>query len=205
MKLLYRLCWLIIRGFLKFYCRLKVKGVENVPLESGVIIASNHIGAGDPPFIGSCIKRELYFLAKKELFENIFLRILIRNLNAVPVDRSILDKKAIAVTEEALGKGYGLILFPEGTRSPTDTLRRGKPGVGLLARKAMVPIVPAYIENSRGFLKLPFSGKRLKITFGAPISRKQIEEYPDSNEGYRAISEELMSRIGELKALQAGN
>jgi 1-acyl-sn-glycerol-3-phosphate acyltransferase len=192
------MCWIILRLYLMICCKLRIHGLWNVPPQGGVIIASNHIGAGDPPFVGTCLNRELFYLAKKELFRNIFLRILIRNLNAIPVNRSILDQKALQASKEALQRGYGLILFPEGTRSRSGELRKGKPGVGLLARKALVPVVPAYIENSRGFAGLLFSNRRLEVTFGEPISREWIESLPENNSGYRAIAEEVMARIQNL-------
>lgn len=205
MKPFYSACWHILRFYLRVFCKLKISGIENVPMRGGIIIASNHISAGDPPFVGASVKRELYFLAKKELFRNFLLRKLITALNSIPVDRSILDQKAIQTAQEALGRGYGLILFPEGTRSKTGELRRGKPGIGLLARRALVPIVPAYIENSRGFARLVFSRKRLRVTFGEPIFPQWIESIPDNADGYRAISEEVMRRIGEIRQNRPAN
>jgi 1-acyl-sn-glycerol-3-phosphate acyltransferase len=199
MKPFYRICWLILRFYMSVFCRLKIEGAKNVPRKGGVIIAANHIGAADPPFIGTCINREFHFLAKKELFKNFFLRTLIRNLNAIPVDRATLDQSALGGAEEALKRGYGLILFPEGTRSKSGELRKGKPGVGLLARRIMIPVVPAYIENSRGFATLVFKGKRLKVKFGEVLSSETIGAFPDDKDGYRAVTEEIMNRIGRLK------
>jgi len=141
-------------------------------------------------------------MAKKELFKNSVIRVIISNLNAFPVDRAVLDQKALKMAGDALNAGYGLIVFPEGTRSKTGELKKGKPGVGLLARKLVVPVVPAYIENSRGFWSIPFSTRRIKVSFGEPISSSSVSEFPDSNDGYRALSEELMTRIGKLKANQ---
>jgi 1-acyl-sn-glycerol-3-phosphate acyltransferase len=198
MKPFYRICWLILRFYMRVFCRLKIEGAEKVPRRGGVIVAANHISAADPPFIGTCINREFHFLAKKELFRNFFLGFLIRNLNAIPVDRAVLDQSALGAAEEALRRGYGLILFPEGTRSRSGKLGRGKPGVGLLARRTGIPVVPAYIENSRGFGSLLLRGKRLVVRFGEPITTEQLNSFPDVKEGYRDITEEIMTRIGKL-------
>ncbi len=183
---------------MRVFCKLKIEGVENVPKKGGVIVASNHIGAADPPFIGTCVNREFHFLAKKELFRNFFLRTLITNLNSIPVDRAVLDQRALRTAEDALRKGYGLILFPEGTRSRSGELAKGKPGVGLLARRTMVPIVPASIENSKGFATLLLSSRRLRVRFGEPLGTDLLAAYPDDNDGYRAITEVLMTRIRNL-------
>jgi len=199
MRLFYRLCWILVRLYLKLFCRLRIEGASNIPERGGVIIASNHVGAGDPPFIGVSVNRELHYLAKRELFGNLLLRFLIRNLNAIPINRSIFDHQAMLLSEAALRDGYGLILFPEGTRSKSGEFRKGKPGVGLLARRTLVPIVPTYIENSRGFAKLVFTRKRLLVRFGEPITRQWIESVADDNDGYRLITEEVMAKIKRLK------
>lgn len=203
MKPLYRICWFLIRSFLVLYCRLQVKGKENIPSDGGMIIASNHIAAGDPPFVGSSLEREVYFLAKRELFRNPLLGTLIKNVNAIPVNRGVFDRKALGRSEEILRKGFGLVLFPEGTRSKTGELGRGKPGVGMLARHAMVPIVPAYIKNSNRFLRLPFTGKRLTISFGEPLTPEWLSKISEDKEGFRAIVREVMKRIRLLKEKSA--
>lgn len=199
MKLFYRLCWSLVRIFLILYCRLRTAGMENIPVEGGFILACNHIAAGDPPFLGAALKREMYFLAKKELFENPLLGLLIRNLNAIPVDRGVFDRNALAISRQKLQAGFGLILFPEGTRSRTGRLGRGKPGVGMLALEVGVPVVPARIENSRKFLRLPFTGKRLVMKFGSPMTTESIARFKNNKEGYRAFVQELMERIATLE------
>jgi 1-acyl-sn-glycerol-3-phosphate acyltransferase len=182
---------------------LQVKGKENIPSDGGIIIASNHIAAGDPPFVGSSLEREVYFLAKRELFRNPLLRTLIKNLNAIPVNRGVFDRNALVRSEEILRGGFGLVLFPEGTRSRTGELGRGKPGIGMLARHAMVPIVPAYIKNSNRFLRLPFTGKRLTINFGEPLTPEWLSKISEDKDGFRAIVVEVMERIRRLKEKSA--
>ncbi len=200
MKPLYRAVWIILRIYLKIFCRLKVIGEKNMPLTGGVILASNHIAAGDPPFLGTSARRMFFFMAKKELFKNFFLRTLITALNSIPINRGIFDHQALERSEKVLRDGYGLILFPEGTRSKTGELGKGKPGVGMLARKALVPVVPAYIQNSRGFYKLLFNGRRLIVRFGSPITPEWLASQSDHKDGYRAISAEFMRRIAILKS-----
>ncbi len=199
MRILYKTLWFLIRTYTVVFCRLKITGSENIPKEGGMILASNHISAVDPPFLGSSVGRPLYYMAKKELFSNYILGYFIKNLNAFPVDRGIFDKSALGRSRELLSEGFGLIMFPEGTRSKTGELGRGKPGIGMLARLALVPIVPTYIRNSKGFYKVIFTGRRLVVSFGEPISKEWIESVSDDKEGYRAIAGEVMRRIAVLK------
>ncbi len=199
MNPLYRLFWIILRIYLKLFCRLKIIGSENIPKTGGIIVASNHISAADPPFVGSCINRPMFFMAKKELFKNFFFGRLITAVNAFPVNRGIFDREALQKSEEVLTKGYGLIMFPEGTRSKTGELGEVKPGIGLLSRKAVVPIIPAYIQNSNGFWKLIFKGKRITVQFGSAIDAQWIRSIPDTKDGYRNIADEVINRIRVLK------
>ncbi len=200
MKPLYRFCWLLIRGFMVVFCRLKIVGIENVPKTGALILASNHISAVDPPFLGSAVNRQLFYMAKKELFENFILGPLIKRVNALPVNRGIFDRNALQTSMKILKNGGGLIMFPEGTRSKTGKLGKGKPGIGLLARSAIVPIVPAYIHNSKIFHKIFITGKRLIIVFGEPIGVERIKSVKDEKDGYREIAAEVMERIKILRA-----
>ena len=68
-----------------------VKGRENLPFKGGLIVACNHISFWDPPMVGSACPRELYFLAKEELFATPLLGPLIRSLHSIPIRRGVAD------------------------------------------------------------------------------------------------------------------
>src|SRR5665648_735793 len=70
------ICWLI----LKIFWRMEVIGTENVPERGGVIIASNHVSYLDPVVLGAATKRKINFIAKKEVFNNIFSSIFLKKL-----------------------------------------------------------------------------------------------------------------------------
>ena len=76
----------------------------------------------------------------------------------------------------------------------------GKIGVGMLAYKAGVPIVPAYIENTKKAWWNLLKGKRMKVKFGDVIDADWIQSVPGSKEGYKQITELLMQRIKELQS-----
>jgi 1-acyl-sn-glycerol-3-phosphate acyltransferase len=199
MRPFYRFIWSLARIVLIVFGKLKLNDTENIPSSGGVVVASNHVAAIDPPILGSSINRPLYFMAKKELFDIVILGRLISSLNSIPVKRGVFDRNALSMSENALRDGFGLILFPEGTRSKTGELGPGKPGMGMLARKAEVPIMPVYIKNSKIFHKLWFTGKRLEVWFGKPISKEWVVNQPNDKTGYRAIVAELMDRIAALQ------
>jgi len=89
-------------------------------------------------------------------------------------------------------------MFPEGTRSKDGRVKDGKIGVGMLAHKAGVPIVPVYIENTRKAWWNIFLGVRMRVSFGNVIDREWICSRPANKEGYKEITSFLMEKIREL-------
>lgn len=190
---------LAIKLILKFFWRFKEIGEEHIPKSGGVIIASNHVAYVDPPFLGAASPRELFYLAKVELFSNALFGWLIRKYNAIPVSRGAFDRKAITRAVELLREGKALLFFPEGTRSKQGRFLEPKLGVGKIALEAGVPIVPAYIHNSGSLFTSFLRRKRLVIGFDSPTRTGWLEKFPKDKEGYKSIGQEIMKKIGRIK------
>lgn len=180
--------------FIWFPCR--IRGKANIPLKGACIFASNHNSNLDPFLIGIVPKREVYFFAKKELFKHPVIGWLMRQWHAFPADRSRADIGALKTAIRYLRNGHPLVFFPEGTRGGIQTNGKAFPGVGFLASKAQVPVVPVYIDGSEKCMppgsKFP---KRhwITVTFGSPIFFPESASYED-------ISSAVMRRIGELQS-----
>jgi len=202
MRSLYKWSWLFLNLLLKTLFGFRVQGQEMVPTDGAVIVASNHISLLDPPVVGAAIPREAHFLAKKELFENRLLSWVIKTYNTVPVSRGRPDRAALRRIAELLRQGQAVLLFPEGTRGPGDTLLSGKLGVGKLAVEGQVPIVPAYIFASNSLRQTLFRKRRLTVSFGSPISRSWIGTLGRDKSAYRRVVQEVMQRIGALQHSQ---
>jgi 1-acyl-sn-glycerol-3-phosphate acyltransferase len=73
-------------------------------------------------------------------------------------------------------------MFPEGTRGGYARLRKIHSGIGLIAAKSKVPVLPAYIEGSDHVLppgaKWP-RRKLVKVTIGAPLIFPENQSYPE--------------------------
>jgi 1-acyl-sn-glycerol-3-phosphate acyltransferase len=199
MNPVYRFGWLLSRLISKLIFRVKVRGQKNIPATGGYILASNHASYLDPPFVGCWSSRSVYFLAKKELFDNWLLRQVMRKINAFPVKRGHMDRQALQTMARVIGDGNGLVVFPEGTRSRTDDFLRPKPGVGMMAIQARCPVVPAYVHGSNRLRDCFWGRCNFSITYGPPISADWIASNEADKEGYRAVSQEIMSRIEGLK------
>ncbi len=189
----------VITKIIIFLCRGKVDGRQNLPKTGPYIMASNHISYFDPPFVASTTGREMYFFAKKELFNNKLFGALLTKLNAKPVRRGICDRGAIESAVQILESGNRLVVFPEGTRSLTDNFLSPKPGVGLIARQAKIPIVPVYISGSNTLWKSLLGSAKLRISIGEPLTSEYISSFVPEKESYKVITEEIMMRIKALK------
>ncbi|MEW6050465.1 MAG: lysophospholipid acyltransferase family protein [Candidatus Zixiibacteriota bacterium] len=199
MKILYYTGWSLTRIISKLVFRIKVTGQEHFPKSGGFILATNHISWYDPPLVGSWAPRQVYFFAKQELFRNKLFGAIIRRTNALPVKRGTVDRAALELSEEVIRSGYGLTIFPEGTRSKRDGFLDPKPGVGLLAMRAKCPIVPGYVYGSNRLKDCLLGRIRLQIVYGEPFAADWAASFSDGKESYQRISEAIMGRIGEIR------
>lgn len=146
--LIYGVGRIFARPWADVWFDLKAYGIEHVPRRGGVLIVSNHQSYLDPVLIAVKLRRPLSFFAKSELFENRFFGAFIRSLNAFPVRQGEGDVGAVKETIRRLQEGHALNVYPEGTRSPNGEIQKMEAGVGLIVRRAGVPVVPAAIEGS---------------------------------------------------------
>lgn len=146
--LVYRFGRILCRPWADVWFDLKVYGIENLPKRGGILIVSNHQSYLDPVLLAVKLPRPLSFLAKSELFVNPVLRWLITSLGAFPVRQGEGDIGAVKETIRRLQEGHALNVYPEGTRTQTGEIMAMQAGVGLIARRAGVPVVPAVIDGS---------------------------------------------------------
>lgn len=168
----------------------------------GIIFAANHVSFYDPPAIGLKAQRTLNYFARDTLFKGLAGTI-IRNLNAIPVNRESADIKSIKMTLGVLKKGGSIVIFPEGTRSSNDKLQEPKPGTGMIACKSKATIVPTRIfgtfEAFGVHKKLPILGNWIHVSFGQPVPVNTLDPGPKHPERYLEISRRIMSEIAKLK------
>ena len=126
----------------------RVSGREHIPMEGPLLVASNHIALLDPPYVGSCLRREACFVAKKELFAFAPLRALVESYNSIPIRRGGWDSAVFRTVRKKLDQGWAVIMFPEGTRSRGRGFLPPKPGVGMIARQSLVPVLPVCISGT---------------------------------------------------------
>lgn len=188
----------LCRGFLSLFLKMETIGVENIPSKGAFILAGNHVSYLDPVFFGMFCPRPLCYLAKIELFKNPIFGWVLRKVNAFPLKRDSSDVGAIKEALRQLKHGKAVILFPEGTRSSDAGLKKGLAGVGFLARKAEVSVVPAFIRGTDK--ALPKGARFIKrahitVVYGKPISFRGLGNGLNDSETAAVV----MKAIAELE------
>ena len=197
----------LIEIFYGILFRGDIRGTENLQLTGGCIVAANHASLLDPPIVGLFLPRQVAFFARKTLWQPGFASWWLTRVGTIPVDRDGgSDVSAIRRVLQALRAGKAVILFPEGTRSADDRLQKPKPGIGLIACRSQVPVVPARVFGSAdafgrdGKLHL---GTPVSVTYGAPLFPRDYDDPNDGDDRYQRAAERIMAAIGRLEAAQA--
>ena len=203
---LYGICHYALTVFYDIVFRGEVAGLENVPKEGPFLVASNHASHLDPPLVGCHIPRQMAFFARKTLWNGKLATWWLDGVGAIPVDRDGgSDVSAIKNVLRTIQSGKALTLFPEGTRSPDGTLQAAKSGVGMIACRTGVPVVPVRIFNShiafgKGGRFRP--GTRISIVYGQPLQPAAYDDPKAGKERYQLASEKIMSAITALREPQ---
>lgn len=186
------------------FFRGDVVGLEHVPPSGGFLIASNHASFLDPPIVGSQVPRQIAYFARKTLWKGGISSWWLDAVGTIPVDRDGgQDVSAIKRVLKAIKDERGLILFPEGTRTLDGQLQPAKAGVGLIACRTQVPVVPARIFGSfeaygKG-MKFPRPGTRVTVVFGPPLFPSDYDQPSAGKERYQIASDRIMARIAALQ------
>jgi 1-acyl-sn-glycerol-3-phosphate acyltransferase len=185
-----------------------VAGVQNIPRCGPFIVACNHASFFDPPAVGRLVPREIAYFARKTLFKPGPVEKVLNRVNAIPVDRDgESDIQAIKKVLHALKHGQGVLFFPEGTRSPDGALQPPKQGLGMIACRAGVPVVPARIFGSyesygRG-RTIPAAGGSISVAFAPALRTKNIDPGPGTKNRYEIASRRIMDAIATIPAPSA--
>ncbi len=172
--------WLVrafLQPFFHIYFRLSRIGREHIPGEGPVIIAANHRSFLDPFVIATMVKRPMYYVAKKELFERSWQGWLLNALGAFPVDRGAGDADMIETAKAILGRGDVVLIFPEGTRIRPGALGRAKRGVGRLALETGAPVIPVAVIGTEAIRrKWRIRPHKVRIRAGRPLRFPHVED-----------------------------
>lgn len=204
----YQLSRLVAGPFLRGLWRPEVTGAEYVPQTGGAILASNHLSILDSVFLPFMLKRPVTFTAKSEYFTSRHpaMRLMgtyLRSTGQIPVDRdgARAAQQMLEGALDLLRQGELFGIYPEGTRSPDGRLYRGRPGVGWLALRSGLPVIPVALSGTREVLPpghmIPRPG-RIEVTIGKPLGlAPELFDAPPGK-ARRQIADQVMAAIQEL-------
>lgn len=197
MSVLYRTVRAILRAFIKIFYRVKYIGKENYCEEGPLILASNHISAPDPFFIGAPYKRQVFYLAKAELFKNKLLGRIMRSVGCIPVNRGAHNKDAIETCVNTIKAGCCIGLFPQGTRykGQEPDVSQTKSGIGMFAVNTGANVQPVYIKTEGNRARI---FHRVTVIVGKVMTKEEYD-HPEliGFERYKAVTAEIFNRILE--------
>jgi len=179
---------------LKTILPVKYHNRERLDIEAPYIVISNHLSMLDPVLIGVPIKKhQVRFVGKKELCKNKVIAALFRNLRMIPVDRHNSDMEAMRACMKVTRDGEILGIFPEGTRHHNGVMEELESGVGLIALRSRVPLIPLYIT---GKLKL---FRRLHVYVGEPIVTEDLREQGVNKETCDMLLKRITSCYADMQ------
>jgi 1-acyl-sn-glycerol-3-phosphate acyltransferase len=170
---------LVVGPVLHLFFRIRVYGLENLPTHGAFIMASNHLSAIDSFFVPIALPRRLTYLAKAAYFQGKgpvgwFVKHFLLAVGQIPIDRSggAASSDSLNTGLAALAAGAALGIYPEGTRSPSGSLYRGKTGIARMVLAAGVPIIPVSVSGTaaifpKGSKRVHFP--RITVTIGDPL------------------------------------
>ena len=185
--------WFAIFAF-SIVARVHLRNRFNVPKHGPYIIAANHLSWTDIPLVPIYLPGKVVYMAKEESFSG-KTGWFVRFLGAFPVKRGEGDRQSLRAAQEQLKKGNVLIIFPEGTRSKTHTLAKGHAGLGMIALRSDVPVIPVAIWGSENALKK--FGADITISYGEPMILKP-KGAKITREDINNATEEVMKRIAAM-------
>ncbi len=188
-----------IPGLVKWLFRIHVHGSENEPVEGGYIACSNHISFADVITSAVALKRQIRFMAKKELFKIPLLGGLIKTFGAFPVDRKGNAAGSIKKAISLLSDGEVVGMFPTGHRFAGvkfDTTKDAvKGGAAMACYRSGCRVLPMFIATKNDRVR-PF--RRIDIYVGKPIEYEEFGFSEGGSDEYAKASMLIYERILEL-------
>lgn len=182
----------LIKVLIKILFKIEIKGKSNVPKGKPLIVCINHSSLWDSAIVAGFFPRKINFIAKRELFENKFLNILLKLLKVIPINRGTADMKAFRTINRLLKEGEVIGIFAQGGRKKEISIDEGKGGAALFALKSEVDILPVSITSSYKY----FSS--VKVRYGEVININDYKEEKVKTETINKVTKKIMMEINKL-------
>ena len=179
--------WILIRLFYK----IEVRGLENIPEDGPVIIASNHVSFVDGPLLMGACSRPVHFVVDWNYYYMPMGPLFFRQVQAIPIATSresgeVLEKAFEAIFRH-LDRGAVIGIFPEGRITWDGKLNTFQPGISKVIRHRPVPVVLCGLDGIWGSIFSREGGGSIwerkpkgfripiRITFSTPIKAEDYD------------------------------
>jgi len=185
----YIFVWRLLKVYFFIFHRLVIRGRGNIPQTGGVVICSNHSSMMDPTILAMATRRQIHYVAKKELYKNKIVSLVIDGLGAYPVDRDNADTASYKRTLDYLNNGEIVGIFAQGSRFKELDIKDAKAGVALFALKTGAAVVPAGIVST---YKL-FS--KITLNYGPPVDLSAYRDKKIKTAVLNEMTEIIMNEV----------
>lgn len=177
-----------------------VIGIENIPKDKPVLFIGNHRSQFDTVISYSLMPNLTGYIAKKEIEKIPFLRVWMRYLHCIFLDRTNVKEglKSILLGIDTIKNGISITIFPEGTRNSGDGILPFKEGSFKIAEKSGCMLVPMVQNNTSAAFEDHFPRVRRThtiIEFGAPIDISSLSK--EDRKSLGAYTHAIMLQIYE--------
>ncbi|MCP3064105.1 AMP-binding protein [Myxococcus sp. K38C18041901] len=189
---------------------VKVTGRPFIPMNRNFLVIANHASHLDAGLVRVVLEEQgdrLVSLAARDyFFDTPLKRAWFENFtNLVPIERHGSLRQSLRQAGEALRQGFNVLIFPEGTRSPTGELQEFKSTLGYLALTYRVDVLPLYIHGA--FDALPKGSvfpksKDLKVSIGPALGHEALRARTQGmarSESYRYATRIAEDAVRELR------
>jgi 1-acyl-sn-glycerol-3-phosphate acyltransferase len=199
--LYYRFLRAIVRFVFKLFTDWEIVGLENVPPDGPFISVSNHTHWLDPPLFLCSMPRRIWPLVADKWRRRPVIGQLMASVGAIFVLRGEVDRHALRKAMAVLEQGRVLGIAPEGTRSKTGAMQRGRGGAAYIACLMDVPLLPVGIIGvEKALMELRrLRRPQVKVVIGRPFTLPPLPSKAGSrSKRLREYTAQIMQRIAEL-------
>jgi 1-acyl-sn-glycerol-3-phosphate acyltransferase len=195
---------------------LEVKGLEYLSGPGPYILVANHTSNFDTPLVLTALPTKVrkrtvvaaamdnFFMDRWTAFKTVFV------FNAIPIDRHKINRRSSQQALELVERGWNLLIFPEGGRTPNGQLQEFKGGAAYLAERSQAAVIPTYIHDA-GLLQGPKYAKAPQFVKGPSQKRHHVsvtfgpEMHCHQDENIRRFNTRIEEAVVQLGREVSGN
>lgn len=183
---------------------IEMSGYDRLPMDGPAILCPNHISFFDSALLALTLPRNISFVGKAEYMDSWKTKYVFPAMGMIPIDRSGGEKSnaALDTARKVLERGEWFGIYPEGTRSRSGKLHKGRTGAARLAMSVGCPIFPVGIVGTDEIqppdARFPKPRRSCSITIGRPIKPERYAHRGADHLAWRSMMDEVMFEIQEM-------